>query len=506
MRKLTVLVAAALATVVPPFAHAGQLPVVVPRGGFDLEDAARFDGNAAVGLLVPDAGPTTSERRARASLVRGEVVNSLHGELPSGTPLIETTSDLRRAPSIVLALPRGGEQPNDRRYPIAIVSTRHRGVLYSDSTRIPGLVSIVDVASTALGGEGALRSKPVAQPLAYLVDLDRRIRDNGRARLPAAALAAALIALLAVLHPRGAVCAFASLLLANLALGVAGVSGVAAAAALALAVGAGGPLLASLAQRPLVLPLLLACPIAAYLVAMAVDQTWVALSPLGPSQNGRFYGISNLLETLLLVPALAGAALAATRLGYAGAGAVAALALVTVAAPQLGADGGGALVLAAGYAALLALLAGGGRRAWLGALAAASAATAVIALDAVFGPSTHIGRSLRGGPGEVASDVADRLSLSWARATSSWAVAVVVAAAVVALALLVARLPRLSVPTDARALLVAFAVAIGVSLLVNDSPREVAVGGLVGYLSLERYARAREQGGRKLELRRKYTS
>ena len=34
----------------------------------------------------------------------------------------------------------------------------------------------------------------------------------------------------------------------------------------------------------------------AYLVAMGVDDRWVALSPLGPSQNARFYGISNLLE------------------------------------------------------------------------------------------------------------------------------------------------------------------------------------------------------------------
>src|SRR5687768_3671262 len=42
----------------------------------------------AVGLLVPGAGPETSEAMARAALVRGEVRNSLRGGLPEGPPLI----------------------------------------------------------------------------------------------------------------------------------------------------------------------------------------------------------------------------------------------------------------------------------------------------------------------------------------------------------------------------------------------------------------------------------
>ena len=47
----------------------------------------------------------------------------------------------------------------------------------------------------------------------------------------------------------------------------------------------------------------------AYLVSMGIDAEAVALSPFGPSQSGRFYGVNNLLETMLLVPSLAGAAL-----------------------------------------------------------------------------------------------------------------------------------------------------------------------------------------------------
>ena len=44
--------------------------------------------------------------------------------------------------------------------------------------------------------------------------------------------------------------------------------------------------------------------LAAYLLVLGFDPESVALSPFGPSQAGRFYGVSNLLETMLLVPAV----------------------------------------------------------------------------------------------------------------------------------------------------------------------------------------------------------
>ena len=99
----------------------------------------------------------------------------------------------------------------------------------------------------------------------------------------------------------------------------------------------------------LLLPLGWACAaiLTAYLVAMGLDAETVALSPFGPSQSGRFYGINNLLETMLLAPALVGAAL----LGRAGV-LVAALAFVTIGGTRFGADGGGIVVLAAAYLVL----------------------------------------------------------------------------------------------------------------------------------------------------------
>jgi hypothetical protein len=499
-RRLVVLCACAALVAAAPSAAAErqQLDVLI----FDDLTLAEIDRYPevpfAVGLLVPDAGPETSYGRALASLLRGERRNSLRGDPPSGAALIrvgDRGSDTR----IALSLPGPNVQPNDRRYPIVVVGPGFDGLLTSKSTRIPGLVSIADIAPAALGRD-VLSSIPDDDPVETLRALDERIRDNGTSRLPASILAAVAIVALALLFPRAAVAAYAAGAGINLLLGAAGVSHV---PTVLIALGLGTVIVAVVLGRalrtPLALGLALAGVIAAYFVGMAIDATWVALSPLGPTQNARFYGISNLLETMLLVPALAGAALLGRRWGPAAFVAVALLALVTIASSRLGADGGGALVLAAGFVVLGVALAGGGRRAWIAGLATTGAAVVVIAVDAVVGPSTHVGESVRGGPDELASDLADRVSLSWERATSSPWAALVVAASIAGLALLAARLPRLEAPRDDRALLLAFLAAIVVSLVVNDSPGDVAAGGLIGYVALERFIRRPEPDPRGLQ-------
>jgi hypothetical protein len=445
----------------------------------------------AVGLLVPDAGPETSETRARAALVRGEVRNSLRGGLPSGPVLIHIAGRSQEGrPTIVVGIPSGGRQPNDRRY-LVVMRERRFGLLTSESTRIPGLVSIADIAPTARGEDGALGFQPSADPIGELTALDARIDDNGSSRKPAAAIATVGVLALAVLFPAAAVLGLAGALVANLTLGVAGVSEPWLVwLIVGLAVGLGGPVLASITRSRTAVGVVLAGVLAAYLVAMAVDESWVALSPLGPTQNARFYGLSNLLETMLLVPALAGAVLLARRFGPLAFAGTAVLAVATVALSRFGADAGGALVLGAAYGALAVALVGGGRRALVAGMAGAAAlAGGVLFIDAHLGPSTHVGRSVGGGAGGVLSDLADRVVLSWERATAGWGVGLIVAAAIVALVLLVARLPRLELARDGRALLLSFALAVAVSLVVNDSPMEVAVGGAVGYLALERYTR-----------------
>jgi hypothetical protein len=478
VRRRSLVAAVIVGAVAAPAAGA-----VAVRPGYDLGDADPA-APAGLALLVPDAGPTTSEVRARASLERGQVRNSLHGGLPDGPRLIEVRDaaapDRLGVPGMIVGIPEGGEQPNDRRYLVLLPASGPSGLLVSRSTRIPGLVSAVDVAPTVLGLEGRLRLSPHPDPVGYLRDLDARIRDNGTARVPAAALALAAILVLALVFPRAAVLAFATAAAANLLLGIAGVSepwiaipaigvGAAAAAPLALA-----------ARSKLAVGLVLAGTIAAYLVALAADATWVALSPLGPTQNARFYGLSNLLATMLLVAALAAAAFLHPRGGWAAFAGVGALALVTVGGSRFGADGGGAVVLAAGLAVLAVALDGGRGRVWLMAGAGAALAVALVALDALVGPSTHVGRSVRGGPGEVLGDVGDRLVLSWERVTAGPAVALAVALALALVLVLVRRGPRRPLP-------LAFAVALGISLLVNDSPLDVAVGGAAALLALTRF-------------------
>jgi hypothetical protein len=472
-------------------AAAAPIPVLVVPG-LDLDSLPTLDDRlgGAVGMLVPGAGPTTSGPDALASLVRGEVRNSLRGGRPTGPVLIRVARGRLPAialqrPLIVLGLPSGGKQPNDKRYPIAVFGAGFRGILASDSTRIPGLVSIADVAPTVLGSPDGLGSEEKVDAASEVLELDARIRDNRVSGLAATLLAALLLLALAWFLPRAAVLGFAVGLAANLVLGAAGVSEpwvVVAVVGFAIAVSA--PLLARLARSAVAVGAILAGVVLCYLVALGLDGSAVALSPFGPTQNSRFYGLSNLLETLLLVPALAGAALLSRRFGPFAFAAVALVSLVAVAGDRFGADGGGAIVLGVGFAVLAVQLVGGSRRALALALAGAAALVALlVGIDAATGGSSHVTRAVRDGPAGLASDLRDRVVLSFERATVDWYVTLVVCLALAALAVLVVRMLRADVPPGERAVPLALAAAVVTSLIVNDSPTEVAVGGLVGFVA-----------------------
>lgn len=469
-------------------AQATDLEVIVVPG-FGLDDLERLQGQGAVGLLNPGAGPETSAELAAASLVRGEVRNSLRDGTPSGPVLLsvqrgEPGSAAERG--IYVGLPEGGRQPNDERYPILVVGPGYDGLLTSDSTRTPGLVSIVDVAPTALGREEALGSQPATNAVDALRDLDDRIDENNTVRLPATILVCALVLALALFAPTAAVPGFAAALVANLALGIGGVSSFwIVLVVLALSVALGGPLLARLLRSRLALGSLLVGVVAAYLLALGLDGTTVSLSPFGPTQNSRYFGLSNLLETMLLVPSLAGAALLFAVLGWAAFAGTALLAFVTVAGNRFGADGGGAIVLAAGFAVLAVLLARGGRRALAIAVGASLALTlGLVALDAATGGSSHVTAALEDGPLGLGGDLVERVELSWERATSSgWSAAAVVALLAI-FAVLVLRTLRRPEPLSELAAALSFAVAVAVSLVVNDSPIDVLLVGATGYAAV----------------------
>ena len=341
---------------------------------------------------------------------------------------------------------------NGTRTPVEMLG--ERGLLTSDSTRIAGLVTEADLSA------GRVRVVPDADPAAALGRLDSRIERNDRWRLPLTIALAALLIALAFVRPQLAVRALLVALAANLWL---------------------SPVLALVAGvAVLVLPLGLACGaiLGAYLVSMGLDAETVALSPFGPSQVGRFYGINNLLETMLLAPSLVGAAL----LGRLGIG-VAALALVTIGGNRFGADGGGTLVLAAAYLVLLLRLRGHPPTLRLAAAVAAGAvvlALLLLGLDAATGGSSHVTDAVGDGPVSLVQHVGDRLERSVRRtADSVGATAVVLGslAILIGLALRGRREPVLD----------AFLAGLAVSLLANDTPGDVLGIGAAVAIALWRY-------------------
>ena len=413
----------------------------------------RYAKTGAIGLAVPGAGPTVTREAALRTLLTGKVASSLIGGPKHGRPLV--TLGQGPPPDTLVVLPPRGKSENAR-YPIA-VTPGPRGVLTSDSTRIDGLVSLADVA------HGDLEVVTVHDPVATLERLEDRIERNDRIRLPLTVLVGGIAYIVALFAPRFAPRVLLVALAANLWL-------------------AGWWLVGLVALAALALPLGVACAavLAAYLVVLGLDPGAVALSPFGPSQAGRFYGVSNLLETMLLVPALIGAA----RLGRAGA-AVAALALVTVAGSRFGADGGGLIVLLAAYGTLLLRT----THARLGAarlVAVAAAAVALglvlVAVDAALGGSSHVTHAVGGGPGELLGDLGDRLEISARRTFESFGPAFAALASLAVLLFVASRRPRGPL-TDA------MLVGLLVSLLVNDTPGDVLGIGAVGAFVLWRYER-----------------
>lgn len=451
--RLAAMIAAALTLALAGAAQAG-VQVVEP---FSLE---RYAGQGAIGLVVPGAGPTVTRESALNGLLTGKTRSSLLGGTPRGKPLIALGE--AGVPDVYVVLPPPGESENDVRYPIAAVGGGLRGVLTSDSTRIAGLVSITDVA------RGRLEWREVDDPVATLERLERRIDRNDRIRLPLTIAVAVAAIAVALVRPRLAPRVLLLALAANLWL-------------------AGWWLVALLALASVTLPLGVACAtvLVAYLAALGLDAEAVALSPLGPSQAGRFYGVSNLLETTLLVPSLLGAAL----LGRLGAG-IAAIAVVAVAGNRFGADGGGLLVLLTGYGVLLLRLHGmrlsAGRVAVL-AGAVVAAGLVVVSIDAALGGSSHVTEALGGGPGELVDDVADRLRISFERTVSGGGAAFVAFISIAGLVYVATRRRRQPV-TDA------LLVALAVSLIVNDTPTDVVGIGSAAAFALFRYEQVRERG------------
>ena len=444
-----------------------------------------YADRGAVGLFVPGAGATVSRERALASLVRGRVVSSLvdlEGErtLRLGSTPATTT--------IYVALPPPGSHHNVVRYPIAIVGPGYRGLLTSHSTRIDGLVSLADIAPTASaiasGGTPPIRARPDAAPAATLARLDSRLARAHDARTGATLVLVGWLVAFAALGVlgrsaragRAAVLVAPTALTAALGLRAVGVDDpTTVVIALAVLTGLGAALL-GLGER--VLAPAVVTFLVLLLVVLAVWPEINALAAIGPHPDGggRFYGVTNQVETLLLAPSLVAAAIS----GLAGAVAIGLLLIVTVGWSRAGADGGGILVVVSSFGALLAGLA----RVRITPIRVVLAVALVLALggalvgvDALLGGSSHVTDAVGGGPGALFDDLERRLRISWAGATSAAHTAFLCVLSLGGLAWLGVRGRRSPV-------IVAMLVAIGVSLIVNDTPVDVLGYGALGCLAL----------------------
>jgi len=483
---ITLLLAAASAFAPSAFArpfaggpHRPTFDVVLVEGmsPAQLHSLAR---RGAVGLLVPGSGSLTDRRSALASLVRGADVNPYIRGRIAGRPVLSVVH--RDAPplrpyTIVVALPPGGRlRSNDRRFPIAVLGGGFHGILTSPTTRIPGLVSIVDVAPTALGrARGALSSLRSTTPIADLHRLDGRIHANNRLKLPTLIIVACALLLLAAVRPRVGVPAVLAALATSLVAGAANVTSEPLLVAMVVVGTLGGGLALARACRSegRLLVAILAV-MAAYLVLLVLHPDWVAITPLGPTQNSRFWGIGNQLETLLLAPVLVGAAIAGRRWGVPGFAAFAVLSLVLVTDNRLGSDGGGAMVFGVALAFVGARVLRIGARGFAVLLACFGAlALGIVLLDLGSPGPDHLRSAFAHGVPGLLAVAANRVPLAYAPALRQWVILVPVALSFAAAFALALRLSR----RRGADLVLGAGLAILASLLVNDSaPYELTAG------------------------------
>jgi hypothetical protein len=456
------------------------------------DTAAVFSSKeAAHGLLVVGEGSTVSYRSALASLLRGELGNALvHGGIPGGKPRISLSRSSGRT-TFYIALPPGGRKlHNVVRYPIAVVGPGYHGLLISSATHLDGLISIADVAPSVLslqaGKQPRIRSRASADPLGYLHRFDERLTRAHDSRTGATLVLVGLLTVLgllalAVRRPflgRAAFLSAPACLTVAVALSALGLTrpwqvilGLAiVSSALALTGGAvlrpGLPLAAGLAA------------VFAFLYAvMWAKPEWNSLAALGPRPDGggRFYGVNNQVSTLLLSPALVLGVLAGPALPG-----VALLAVAGMAVSFIGAQADGLVVYLAGFL-VLALRTRGERPGLVratGAVAVAVAAgLALVAIDAAFGGSSHITHAVGGGPGTLAGELAHRIHLSAAFVVSRWNETLLFFLSLAGLVWVALQRPRLPV-------LDAVLIALAVSLMVNDTPTDIAGLGVLSALVL----------------------
>jgi hypothetical protein len=320
---------------------------------------------------------------------------------------------------------------------VNVVGPGWTGTIHSHATRVDGLIGVPQLRDGDFRGGGH----------ANLERLEERLDTTRHIVLRVRILLATILIALALFAPRRVVTGAAAAVASALLLSVFGWTSLALLGALTLAG-------AFLPRRALWLFF------AVYLVVLVASPETQSLALLGPHPwgAGRFYGMSNELETLLLAPALV--------LGLA----AAPLTLLTFGWSRAGSDGGGLLVLLSSYATLVP-------RPRLAAAGVVALAVLFVLLDAATGGSSHVTHSVL--HGNVLHDLRHRWTVSWHGATGTpWRVLVCLLC-IAALAWVATRRPR-------SRLVDAFLVGILVSLVANDTPQDVLFWGAISGVGLRR--------------------
>jgi len=333
--------------------------------------------------------------------------------------------------------PRGGPL-----HALTVVGPGWSGTIRSSETRVDGLVGSAQLRTGHLHGGGH----------ANLAKLKSRLDRTRASVMRTRILLAAILIALALFAPRRAVVGSAAAVTAALVLSAFGSTSLTLFALLTLA-GTLAPWRA------------LWVFFAVYFVVLVVSPETQSLALLGPHPwgAGRFYGVTNELETLLLAPALVLGVVAAP------------LVLLAFGWSRAGADGGGVLVLLSSYTVLV--LGVSPRRLAAAATVAVVAGLAFVGLDAAPGGSSHVTHAvLHGG---LPHDVWHRWVVSWDGATGTWGRTLVCALCIVALGWVATRRPRARIVD-------AFLVGIVVSLVANDTPQDVLFWGAITGVGLRR--------------------
>jgi hypothetical protein len=246
--------------------------------------------------------------------------------------------------------------------------------------------------------------------------------------------------------------------------------------------------LARLCRSESALLALYAGVVALYALVIVRRPEWQAVTPFGPTQNSRFWGIGNQVETLLLAPLLAGALLARRRFGLLGFALFGIFGLVVMTDNRLGADGGGAIVLGIALAVLGTRLFKLGVSGFVGLLASAAVAVLWIVSRGLAQPGPNHLRSAfsHHGAGLLAS-LESRVPLSYVPALHQWQLVLPLA---LALAVSFALAWRGARQRSTRDILLAFGIAIATSLLINDSAAYELAAGIAVVGGFARFAPA----------------